>query len=150
MLFISGLGKNEKPKPLRFEELRSTILKLTQNTSATLRCDGDSCEHCVIYPNNGAKEQEIALFRAKPKVFTYDRYGYLKEHRFPGETCFEYTIRNNLSSDTILVEREGAYYLFYAYLKKADVFKTYDEAVKQFDPMQHIHLDTHEYYYARQ
>jgi hypothetical protein len=149
MLFISGLGKEERPKPLRFEELRSTILHLTRNMPATLLCDGDTCEHCIIRPNNGGKEQEIALFRTKPKVFSYDRYGYLKEKRFAGETCFEYTVRNNQSSDNILVEREGVYYLFYAYLKDADTFTTYDEAVKAFDPMQHIRLDTHEYY-ARQ
>lgn len=149
-LFISGMGKQEKPAPLRFEELRSTVLKLTGNTPATVICSGDNCESCIIRPRVGGKEQEISLFRAKPKVFTYDRYGYLNEKRFSDETCFKYTVRNNLSSDNILVEREGVYYLFYSYLKKADVFTTYDDAVLAFDPARHILLDTNEYYYARQ
>lgn len=150
MLFIAGLDKNEKPRPLRFEELRSTILNLTRNTPATLTCDGDTCGHCVIRPREGEKELEIDLFRSRPKVLYYDRYGYIKERRFPGEICFEYTIRKNLSGDNILVERGGIYYLFYAYLKKADVFNTYDEAAQAFDPARHIPMDTHEYYYERQ
>ncbi len=150
MLFISGLNKKETTKPLRFEELRSTILKLTGNTPATLTCGGESCDSCVIRPENGGKEQKISLFHSRPKVFEYDRFGYLNEKRFPGTTCFEYTIRNNLSGENILVEREGVYYLFYAYLKKAVRFTDYDKAVLAFDPARHILLDTHEYYYARQ
>jgi hypothetical protein len=150
MLFISGLDKKKTAKPLRFEELRGTILKLTAYAPATLSCSGDACENCVIRPKDGGKEQEIALFHTKPKVFGYDRYGYLQEKRFPDKTCFEYTIHNNLSGENILVEREGVYYLFYAYLKKATLFTDYDKAVLAFDPAQHILLDTQEYYYARQ
>lgn len=150
MLFISGLGKKEQPKPLRFETLRSTILKHTGDSPATLTCHGESCETCIIRPKNSDKELEITLFRSRPKVFTYDRYGYLQERRFPDKTCFEYTIRKNLSGDHIMVEREGVYYLFYSYLKEGDVFTTYDEAAEAFDPARHILLDTHEYYYVRQ
>lgn len=150
MLFISGFDEHKKPKPLRFEELKNTVLKLSGNTPATLHCSGEKCDNCIIRPRDGGKEQEISLFHTKPKVYAYDRYGYLAEKRYDDETCFEYTVRKNLSADNILVERNGLFYLFYAYLEKADVFDDYDKAVLAFDPAQHILLDSNEYYNARQ
>ena len=148
-LFVSGFDTRTKVTPLRFEELKSTILSLTQNRPARLECRGENCETCTIAQKE-IEDREIALFHGKPRVFIYDRHGYLKEKRYPDGRCFDFTIRANLSSDNILVERDGKFYLFYAYLKRTAVFDDYDTATAAFDPANHILLDSNEYHNARQ
>jgi prepilin-type N-terminal cleavage/methylation domain-containing protein len=148
-LFVSGFDTRAKVTPLRFEELKTTLLTLSKNRPVRVECRGEACETCRII-QEGQEEREIVLFHEKPHVFAYDRHGYLKEKRYADERCFDFTIRANLSSDTILVEREGKYYLFYAYLAPTAVFEEYDRAAAAFDPAGQILLDTNEYYNARQ
>lgn len=149
LLYISGMGKKNQITPLRFEELKESILKASGNQPARLTCRGESCGECTLTPRSG-EPITMTLFSAKPKLFTYDSFGYLEEVRYDDETCFDYTVYDNLSSDNLLVEREGKYYIFYAYLKETEIFETYDQAVERFDPMKTIYLDTNDYYYGKE
>ncbi len=145
-LFVAGLNKKEVKPPLQFEGLKEKLLQLSGERPLFLRCTGDACETCTVTVEGESEAKEFPLFSEKPKVFMYDHDGYFKEQRFAEDVCFEFRIRKNLSSDNILVERNGRFYLFYSFLQKPDTLIDLEEAKRAFDPREHLPKDGSEYY----
>ena len=148
-LFVSGLNKKKQTAPFHFETLKEKMLELSHNRPVSLRCGGEACETCTATPEGESEGITLPLFSAKPTVFIYDYDGYFREQRYAEGVCFEYTVRDNLSSDSVLVEKDGRFYLFHAFLQRTDVFVDLEEAKRAFDPAEQLPTDQSEYYAKR-
>lgn len=148
LLFFSGLTKQKK-EVRDFADLKELILKKANTQNARVVCQGDKCEDCAIYIDGEEKKLETKLFNSKPKVFEYDKFGYLDEKKYNDNVCFEYNIHKNGGASNMLVEKDGRFYIFYSFLDRAEVFTERDKAIEKFDPRNSLPTGTNQYYYER-
>jgi len=154
LLFFAGINTPKK-EVKDFAALKDMILQRTDGKSAKIQCAGDKCEKCTVYSKGAenalesTRELDFTLFDSKPKIFEYDKFGYLDEKKYADDICFEYKIYENMSSSNMLVERDGKYYIFYSLLQQAEVFSDYGTATQRFNPANTLPVATNQYYYER-
>lgn len=147
---VNVMDKDEED-PLRgLENLPAYLLQFWEKDTVRIRCSGMACETCRVEKDGEVLEDAAPeLFEKRPVVHRFDRKGYLEERRFPEPYCFDYSLFPNGSATQMLVEYDGRFYLFNAYMgmEKAQVFTFLEEAKNALDPATYLPKGWSEYYH---
>ncbi|WP_345985131.1 prepilin-type N-terminal cleavage/methylation domain-containing protein [Sulfurimonas sp. HSL-1656] len=138
----TGKGPADGKDTVTLETLRDYLSRFRpQRGDVTLVCP-EPCETCSVFIDGKAVEgADISLFKQEPTVYRRDRYGQFEPYVFlpvrRGETdtvnvCFAFTLRDNDSSSSYIVESGELYYLFEAFGEPVRRFETLDEAAEAY------------------
>jgi len=142
---LSQKERNSDKNTVTLETLKGFLLQFSPKREATLRCI-DPCDTCYVY-RDGKKvnDLEIPLFEKAPNVYRADPFGQLRRISFTpiqgkhGEVldvCFEFTLFENESSSSYIVDNGEKIYLFDPYMKPVSIFDSLSEAKAVFDKSQ--------------
>lgn len=148
-LVVSNMTKPKLEAQTTLLTLQKTLQKIKNTSLASnvkVECKGDDCENCKIFIDTEEQEDEISLFTDKPKLFSFDKFGYLEEKNDNSGVCFSYNIYKNNSFDKMFLEHKEEFYIFYPFIKKTEKFTDFDEAKKMYDPKEILPTENNQYY----
>ncbi|MDR0665178.1 MAG: type II secretion system GspH family protein [Helicobacteraceae bacterium] len=127
-------GSDQAASAWSLEKLDATLREF-QSGYLKLICDGNVCENCRVVDQNGEELiADLAIFSQTPKVLYFDESGYFGDMRFPADRCFEMERFENGAISDALVEHEGKFYRYYAYMRPVEIFVSLEEAKNSLDP----------------
>ena len=139
---LSQKERNSDTNEVTLETLKEFLLQFSPKKTAVLRCL-TPCDKCYVYRDGKkAREIEISLFEEAPNVYQSDPYGQLQRMAFTplqgkhGEAldvCFEFTLFENGSSSSYIVESGDKIYMFDPYMRPVSVFDSLSKAKDIFD-----------------
>ena len=154
-LFVSSLQNKElKSDAITLLSMKKTLLNQPFKKKSEIICL-EPCKECFIY-NDGEKAElkPFSLFKAPPKVYKKDYYGRLEQQQFlplfnkenvQQDVCFRFSVFNNKSSSSYILETDKDFYIFPAYMRDANKTKTLEEAEKLFDNTNLLPKDSRDY-----
>ena len=152
-IFIEKLGSKERQvRQKGLESIGELLEGIDFNESAKIICT-QKCKKCFLYVDDKKLADLPELFDKEPRLYDFDIHGILAPIKFvpvfeentPQDVCFQYTFYPNGSHSSYIVEYDGKFYVFRAYMNPVKRVDTIAEAQKLYDPSQWTPTDSSEY-----